>query len=258
MLTDPSPSISPLRMEEIPRPQSFQHVGLPPFNLFKGSVQDQLHQAINWRQQEILKSSSSSSSSPLGASPATSSTPDNFPSQQSPTCPAPVPAVAVPHSSSPAQPTTPHHRDRHERHLESDDDDAAVVAHQQLHAPSENEGATQPASLEKDGTTQPAFLASSPTRYQPLGPERSAATTAPQPFEVQPTICQQSVNDNQDYNSATRESRLSNSQDGQNCSSTDSIVHQSNQHPYCTLQNMTDSVKVKEDSMIYRCSSTIT
>lgn len=69
-------------------------VGLPPFAHFGGTVQQQIRQAITWRQQKLQASSSSSSLQQASL--------------------APLPAVPVPQLPSAAQPTTPHHPHHHQ------------------------------------------------------------------------------------------------------------------------------------------------
>lgn len=69
-------------------------VTLPPFAHFGGTVQQQIRQAITWRQQKLQASSSSSSLQQASL--------------------APLPAVPVPQLPSAAQPTTPHHPHHHQ------------------------------------------------------------------------------------------------------------------------------------------------
>lgn len=197
-----------------PGPKSLfsdEYVGLPPFGLFQGTVHEQIQQAIAWRQQELVKSQASSSSSSLDASSATVSPVDiSSPFQTpSPSCSIQLTADTVPQLPGAAQPTTPHHHERHDPLIN-------------LSTP-----------------CQPHELAS----FVPI--------VAPQGAKPQPTACPLPAGDNRGLESNVGDLRFSEPQDRQRSSCTISPTCNPAIHQHDTRQKMTESVKVKEDSTFY-------
>lgn len=178
-------------------------VGLPPFDLFQGTVQQQLQQAIAWRQQELAKLQASSSLSPLEApsSPVAISLP-----QQSPSPSTPLPAVPAPQLPTAALPTTPHHHQPHDP------------------------------------------LINLPTPCQPHDFAESTLTVALRSARAQSTACPRSAGDKPDCEGDDGASPFSETQHPQKRTCAASPHYKSGFDQYNTQQNMTESVKVKEDS----------
>lgn len=190
---------------------SYECVGLPPFSLFQGTVHDQIQQAVAWRQQELAKSQTSSSSSSLDVSLAAVSPVDiSSPLQSSsPSYSIQRTVHAVPQLPGAAQPTTPHHHQRHD----------------------------------------PLINLSPP--YQTPELVHFIPTIAPQGAKARPTTCPLPAGDDRELESDDGDTRFSEPQDRQSCSRTISPTCNPVTHQHDTYQNMTESVKVKEDSAFY-------
>lgn len=207
-----------------PRPQSLSSdecVGLPPFDLFQGTVHEQIRQAIIWRQKELAKSQSSNSPSSLDASPATVSPTDTSPPLQSPSCSIRLADPTIPQLPSTAQPTTPHHHQRY-------------------------------GQLEQRGATQLASLIDPLTPCRPPNFTCVIPTSVPRGGRAQPaTACALSTGDNQGHEGGDQDLRFSDTRDCQICPGEAAIAQESDPNRYNTLYNMTEAVKVKEDSTSY-------
>lgn len=205
-----------------PRPQSLSSdecVGLPPFELFRGSVKEQLQQAISWRHQELANLKSYNRSSTLSTSPATASPVDisspcrSLSSSIRPATSAPT----VPQLPSAAQRTTPHH---HQRHVQAEQQSA-------------------PSSINHSTPCQLPNVAC------------ITSTSAPRGVRAQPTACPLSAGNDRGCGGENKDWWFSNTQDRQKRLCTAFYPQKSGTHQHNTLHRMTESVKVKEDSTSY-------
>lgn len=169
-------------------------------------MQQQLQQAIAWRQQELAKLQASSGSSPLEASSATESPVTISSPQQPPLSSTQLPAVPAPQLPTAAQPTTPHHHQPHDP------------------------------------------LINLPTPCRPHDFADSTLTVAFRSARAQPTACPRSAGDKLNCEDDDGASPFSETQDHQKRTCAASLHYNSGFDQYSTQQNMTESVKVKEDS----------
>lgn len=192
----------------IHKPQNLS-MGLPPFELFQGTVQEQLQQAITWRRQQLAKSQSASSSSSLDGSPVIEPPSDTKPTHQLPLQPRCRIAATGPPLLSASQPTGPHHR-----------------------------------------PSQLTVAELSTSCRTPIGFSHIDLTTTSRTVKVEPTDRPLLTRGNQrgDSDSDDRGSRSSVTHDCRTIHGTATIAHGTDPRRTSTLQNMTESVKVKEDS----------